>query len=70
MTFDNVCDYKHVLIFSVIVVRTAIPMVMGANIGTSMTSTLVSLTHMTDAEQVKLALYNVIKHEITIYIAI
>ena len=33
-------------------VKTAIPMVMGANIGTSMTSTLVSLTHMGDARQV------------------
>ena len=32
-------------------VKTAIPMVMGANIGTSMTSTLVSLTQVTDVEQ-------------------
>lgn len=39
-------------IILVIDVKTAIPMVMGANIGTSMTSTLVSLTHMTDAKQV------------------
>lgn len=30
-------------------IRTAIPMVMGANIGTSMTSTLVALTQVTDA---------------------
>ena len=33
-------------------VKTAIPMIMGANIGTSMTSTLVSLTHIGDPEQV------------------
>ena len=32
-------------------VKTAVPMVMGANIGTSMTSTLVSLTQVTDVEQ-------------------
>ena len=32
-------------------VKTAIPIVMGANIGTSMTSTLVSLTHVTDPVQ-------------------
>jgi len=32
-------------------VKTAIPMVMGANIGTSMTSTLVSLTQVTDVVQ-------------------
>jgi len=32
-------------------VKEAIPMVMGANIGTSMTSTLVSLTQVTDVEQ-------------------
>lgn len=32
-------------------VKTAIPMIMGANIGTSMTSTLVSLTHIGDKEQ-------------------
>jgi len=32
-------------------VKTAVPMVMGANIGTSMTSTLVSLTQVTDVVQ-------------------
>lgn len=35
----------------VVDVKTAIPMIMGANIGTSMTSTLVSLTHIGDKEQ-------------------
>ena len=35
---------------NVVDVRTAIPMVMGANIGTSMTSTLVSLTQMAEPE--------------------
>ena len=33
-------------LFSVLDVRMAIPMVMGANIGTSLTSTLVSLTQV------------------------
>ena len=37
-------------------VKTAIPMIMGANIGTSMTSTLVSLTHIGDKEQVNVSL--------------
>ena len=36
---------------NVVDVRTAIPMVMGANIGTSMTSTLVALTQVTDAQE-------------------
>ena len=36
-------------------VKTAIPMIMGANIGTSMTSTLVSLTHMGDKDQVNVS---------------
>ena len=43
--------------FSVVDVKTAIPMVMGANIGTSMTSTLVSLTHIGDPEQVNLKIH-------------
>ena len=40
---------------SVVDVKTAIPMIMGANIGTSMTSTLVSLTHMGDKDQVNVS---------------
>ena len=40
---------------SVVDVKTAIPMIMGANIGTSMTSTLVSLTHIGDKEQVNVS---------------
>ena len=36
---------------NVVNVRTAIPMIMGANIGTSMTSTLVSLTQMAEPEK-------------------
>ena len=43
---------KQVYLISVVDVKTAIPMIMGANIGTSMTSTLVSLTHIGDPEQV------------------
>ena len=40
---------------SLVDVKTAIPMIMGANIGTSMTSTLVSLTHIGDREQVNVS---------------
>ncbi len=44
-------NYSIRLIIQLIIVlnvRTAIPMVMGANVGTSLTSTLVSLTQVTD----------------------
>jgi Na+/phosphate symporter len=37
---------KVIILFKVLDVRMAIPMVMGANIGTSLTSTLVSLTQV------------------------
>ena len=57
MSIDCIITYCltkviNFLCFTVIDVRTAIPMIMGSNIGTSMTSTLVSLTHMTHAEAV------------------
>ena len=50
LSFHKIIE-KFCLI-SVVDVKTAIPMVMGANIGTSMTSTLVSLTHIGDPDQV------------------
>ena len=46
---------RNSLDISVVDVKTAIPMIMGANIGTSMTSTLVSLTHMGDKDQVNVS---------------
>ena len=46
---------RNSLDISVVDVKTAIPMIMGANIGTSMTSTLVSLTHIGDKEQVSVS---------------
>jgi sodium-dependent phosphate cotransporter len=39
----------------IISVKTAIPIIMGANIGTSVTNTLVSLTHIRSAEEFQLA---------------
>ena len=44
-------------------VRTAIPMVMGANIGTSLTSTLVSLTHVSDKAQFEKAFAGATVHD-------
>jgi sodium-dependent phosphate cotransporter len=54
----------------VINVQTAIPMVMGANIGTSMTSTLVSLTHMTDAAQFERAFSAATVHDCFNWLAV
>jgi uncharacterized membrane protein len=54
----------------VIDVKTAIPMVMGANIGTSMTSTLVSLTHMTDAKQFERAFSAATVHDCFNWLAV
>ena len=50
----NIFILSNWLDISVVDVKTAIPMIMGANIGTSMTSTLVSLTHIGDKEQVNI----------------
>ena len=44
-------------------VKTAIPMVMGANVGTSLTSTLVSLTQVTDTEQFERAFAGATVHD-------
>ncbi|TRY68652.1 hypothetical protein TCAL_02478 [Tigriopus californicus] len=44
-------------------VRTAIPMVMGANIGTSLTSTLVSLTQASDPQQFERAFSGATVHD-------
>ena len=44
-------------------VRTSIPMVMGANIGTSLTSTLVSLTQISDRRQFELAFAGATVHD-------
>ena len=49
--------------FIVLNVKTAIPMVMGANVGTSLTSTLVSLTQVTDTEQFERAFAGATVHD-------
>ena len=49
--------------FPVLDVKTAIPMVMGANVGTSLTSTLVSLTQVTDTEQFERAFAGATVHD-------
>ena len=54
LKFNKSLDYYIAFLFSlflVLKVKTAIPMVMGANVGTSLTSTLVSLTQVTDRAQ-------------------
>lgn len=51
------------IFFSVLDVRTAIPMVMGANVGTSLTSTLVSLTQVTDRVQFERAFSGATVHD-------
>ena len=48
---------------TVLNVRTAIPMVMGANVGTSLTSTLVSLTQVTDQAQFERAFAGATVHD-------
>ena len=51
------------LLLQVLDVRTSIPMVMGANIGTSLTSTLVSLTQISDRRQFELAFAGATVHD-------
>ena len=58
MSISNVIEY-----FAVLNVKTAIPMVMGANVGTSLTSTLVSLTQVTDTEQFERAFAGATVHD-------
>lgn len=49
--------------FSVLDVRTAIPIIMGANIGTSMTNTLVSVAHSSDRAQFQRAFAGATVHD-------
>ena len=53
----------HLIFYVVLDVRTAIPMVMGANVGTSLTSTLVSLTQVSDPEQFERAFAGATVHD-------
>ena len=46
---------KYVLLILVLEVPAAIPLIMGANIGTSITNTIVSLSQAGDRDQFKLA---------------
>ena len=48
---------------SVIEVETAIPMIMGSNIGTSLTNTLVSFTQVTSKEQFERAFSGATVHD-------
>lgn len=54
---------RFFLLLQVLDVRTSIPMVMGANIGTSLTSTLVSLTQISDRRQFELAFAGATVHD-------
>jgi len=51
-------------------VETAIPLIMGANIGTSITNTLVSYGHINDKEEYKLAFTGAIIHDIFNYLSV
>ena len=44
-------------------VKTAIPIVMGANVGTSITNTLVSMGHVGDTEQIRRAFAGATVHD-------
>ena len=54
----------------IINVETAIPLIMGANIGTSITNTLVSYGHINDKEEYKLAFTGAIIHDIFNYLSV
>ena len=54
----------------IIDVETAIPLIMGANIGTSITNTLVSYGHINDKEEYKLAFTGAIVHDIFNYLSV
>ena len=49
------CIFSFMHIYAVLTVRVAIPIIMGANIGTSVTNTIVSLTQMGDRNEFRRA---------------
>lgn len=51
-------------LFSVIEVRPAIPIIMGANIGTTITNTLVSLAHSMDPKEFRRAFSGATVHDV------
>lgn len=51
-------------LFSVIEVRPAIPIIMGANIGTTVTNTLVSLAHSMDPKEFRRAFSGATVHDV------
>lgn len=57
--FDNF----HFLISVVLTVRTAIPMTMGANIGTSVTNTIVAIGQIADKNQFRRAFAGATVHD-------
>ena len=56
-------------IFAVLTVRVAIPIIMGANIGTSVTNTIVSLTQMGDRNEFRRAFAAATVHVRSLFIA-
>ncbi len=50
-------------LYVVFTVKTAIPIIMGANIGTSITNTVVALTHMTSREDFERAFAGAVLHD-------
>ena len=63
MKFYYYTNMKHYFLFTVIAVKPAIPIVMGANIGTSVTNTIVSLCQMGDKEEFRRAFAGATVHD-------
>lgn len=58
------CDTDSFLLFSVLQVKPAIPIVMGANIGTSVTNTIVSLAQAAERNEFRRAFAGAVVHDI------
>jgi hypothetical protein len=63
-------DEKHIVLFSVLDVKRAIPIVMGANIGTSVTNTLVSIGQITNVSDFRRAFAGATVHDMFNWLAV
>ena len=60
----------HNLYISVLTVKLAIPIVMGANIGTSVTNTIVSIGQITDKNEFRRAFAGATVHDVFNWLAV
>ena len=58
------------ILFSVLTVKLAIPIVMGANIGTSVTNTIVSIGQITDKNEFRRAFAGATVHDVFNWLAV